>query len=228
MKLFRSPHFERRCKAPDGFLNYMGQSMVFTFRPGDRLYLVPYERKKVRRGDVVVFLLPGEDKRIVPRGVSVRPEGIRTKGDNNWHVDSFPLTPDRILGRVAYAQGKRFWRIVPGGAAGRLFALFVRTVHRAERKLVAWVYPLYRRMVEWGIFQRWLPRWFSVRVISLKREEGDELQLLLGPLVIGRLRPSALRWQIRPPFRLLVAEESLPSGEEERCRRQLENRPTGP
>ena len=195
------------------YFNYVGSSMLFTFKPGDRICVRPYGNRPVWCGDVVVFSAPERDKKVVHRVVSVGPEGIRTRGDNNRHVDSFVLTPDRIIGRVVYAQGKRFWRFVPGGAAGRLFAHFVRMAHRAERKLASWGYPLYRRMVEWGGLQRISLRLFSVRIISLKREEGEEMHLLLGPLVIGRLRPRALRWHIRPPFRILVTEESLPPGD---------------
>jgi hypothetical protein len=52
-----------------------------------------------------------------------------------------------------------------------------------------------------------------MRIISLNRPEGAELQLLVGQRVIGR-RPAGRRyWLIRRPFMSFVDEKSLPSGD---------------
>jgi len=48
-----------------------------------------------------------------------------------------------------------------------------------------------------------------LRIISIKKEDKEERQLLSGRLVIGILLPGRKKWQIRKPFRLLVDEKSL-------------------
>jgi hypothetical protein len=52
-------------------------------------------------------------------------------------------------------------------------------------------------------------------VISLNRDAGTELQLVMGRRVIGRWLPGKSGWNIRRPFRLFVDEESLPENKTE-------------
>ncbi|KPK14349.1 MAG: hypothetical protein AMK69_28945 [Nitrospira bacterium SG8_3] len=59
---------------------YKGPSMNPTLKPGDQLWITPYNGQKVQRGDVVVFISPGDGSRVVHRIVSLDPSGIRTQG----------------------------------------------------------------------------------------------------------------------------------------------------
>jgi len=75
-------------------------------KPGDRLHIVPCDGQPIRRGDVVVFVPPGGDTKIIHRVISVESHGVRTQGDNSSSADEWILSPDRIIGRVIYAQRK--------------------------------------------------------------------------------------------------------------------------
>jgi signal peptidase I len=191
-------------------LFYKGPSMNPVLNSPDILHVRPYGRTTIQCGDVVVFPSPAAGFKVVHRVVSAEGNEIRTKGDNNPHVDSWTLKPEKIIGRVEWIErdGKRIriyggWR---GRAqaealkAARLFGSGVRFVLR----------PLYRRLSRNRVLKQWLAERSLTRVISISRPEGIELQLLLGRRVIGR-RPAGRRtWHIRRPFLFVVDEDSLP------------------
>ncbi len=54
-------------------MNYFGPSMIPSLRPGDELEIVAYDQQQIRKGDVIVFIPPGGDAKIVHRVVSVVP-----------------------------------------------------------------------------------------------------------------------------------------------------------
>jgi signal peptidase I len=207
---YKPPHLKQKTTDPKMFINYMGPSMKFTFQPGDNMHVVPYVKRKVRRGDVIVFLPPGKDLKVVHRVVSIDPDGIRTKGDNNPFVDTWLLSPEHIIGRVAYAQRRRAWRRIYGGTTGRVWKWMVRAVRLIQKGAYPFVRPPYRLMLRARAIRRWLFRWVPTRVISIERDRGVELQFLVGRHVVGRLLPGRKTWQIRPPFRLIVPDDSLP------------------
>jgi signal peptidase I len=70
--------------------------------------------------------------------------------------------------------------------------------------------PFYQVIVRSRLCTRLVPLRRRMRVISLERKEGKELQLLLGRTVVGRLLPNHDRWLIRRPFRLFIDETTLP------------------
>ena len=189
---------------------YKGPSMNPTVKPGDRLWITPYEGQKIQRGDVLVFTPPGADYKVIHRVVSVEPQGIKTRGDNNNQVDPWLLSHDQILGRVFSAErGKRRRRIF-GGAIGQLCGVAIRAIHSIDASVSSRFRPAYDRLAVAGVFRRWLPGWMKTRAISLSHPAGTELQLLMGRRVIGRWLPGKSGWQIRRPFRLFVDEETLP------------------
>jgi hypothetical protein len=75
--------------------------------------------------------------------------------------------------------------------------------------------PAYNELAKVSIFTQLLPAQMRPRVISLNRTAGEELQVLMGRRVIGRLLPGMTRWHIRRPFRLFVDEEALPENKAE-------------
>jgi len=196
-------------------MNYIGPSMNPTLRPGDRLRVIPYDGRDIRRGDVVVFVPPGGDTKIIHRVVYIDSNGIKTRGDNCNQPDGWVLSPDCILGRVVAAQRSNRWRSIFGGPLGRLFAEAVRVIHAVDSCVSFLLRPAYREFARAGIFIRLLPAQMRPRVISLNRVAGKELQLLLGRRVVGRWLPGKTRWHIRRPFRLFVDEETLPENKEE-------------
>ena len=191
-------------------VNYIGPSMNPILKSGDRLRIIPYNGKEVGRGDVIAFLPPGGDPKIIHRVVSVSAKGIRTRGDNSSHVDPWILRPDQILGRVVSAQRGNRRRRIFCGPMGSLFALTVRFIHVVDSCVSFLLRPAYREFARAGIFIRLLPAQMRPRVISLNRDAGTELQLVMGRRVIGRWLEGKSEWNIRRPFRLFVDEESLP------------------
>jgi len=191
-------------------INYIGPSMKPTLRPGDRLQFTRCDGRKIRRGDVVVFIPPGGFCKIAHRVISVNSDGIRTRGDNCNYEDGWLLNQEHILGRVVATQRNNRRRMVFGGPLGRLFALNVRVIHAVDLCLSHLLRAAYSELAGADIFTRLLPAQMRPRVISLKRAAGEELQLLMGRRVIGRWPPGKSGWQIRRPYRLFVDEEALP------------------
>ena len=191
-------------------INYIGPSMNPTLRAGDRLQFTHHDGQKIRQGDVVVFISPGDDAKIIHRVVSVSSKGIRTRGDNCNQVDPWVLSPEHIIGRVVFAQRGNRRRRVFGGAVGQLFGVSTRAIHAIDSGFSSLLHPVYKRLSGSDIFRRWLPGSMRPRVISFNRGAGTELQLVMGRRVIGRCLEGKRGWQIRRPFRLFVEEESLP------------------
>lgn len=179
-------------------------------KAGDGLRIISYDGKEIRPGDVIVFIPPEGDSKIVHRVVSVDSQGIRTRGDNNNQVDSWVLSPEQILGRVVSIQRRERRRRIFGGTVGRTFAGAVRAIHLLDKSLCFLLRPAYDRLIRTGILRPWGKSLIKTRVLSFNRPQGTELQLLWGRWVIGRHRPGGARWHIRRPFRLFVHEATLP------------------
>ncbi len=191
-------------------MNYTGTSMNPVLKPGDRLQVIPCDEQEIRRGDVVVFIPPGGDSKIVHRVTSVNSDGIMTRGDNCNHEDGWVLSPEHILGQVVSLQrGNRRRRIIKG-PLGQFYAAAVRAIHAIDSGVSQMLRPAYHWLVRNDVFRRYLPDQIKPRVISFDRAAGTELQLLMGRRVIGRCLPGKTRWHIRRPFRLFVDEEALP------------------
>ena len=179
-------------------------------KPGDRLQVNPWDGQEIRRGDVVVFIPPGGDSKIVHRVTSVNSDGIKTRGDNCNYEDGWALSPEHILGRVVAAQrGKRRLRVL-SGTLGYSFAVAIRAFKSIDSIVSSLFRPFYQRLARRAALNRWLPSRMRPRVISFKREAGTELQLVMGRRVIGRWSEGKSGWNIRRPFRLFVDEASLP------------------
>jgi hypothetical protein len=189
--------------------------MMPTLRPGDKIQCDVDERQQIRKGDVIVFVPPGGDSKIVHRVTFVNSNGIRTRGDNCNHADGWVLSREHIIGRVVAAQrGRRRFRVY-GGPLGHSLAMAIRAGKNIESLLSSLLRPFYRRLAEGGAFRRWLPSGMRPRVISFNREAGTELQLVMGRRVIGRRLEGKPGWHIRRPYRLFVDEESLPENKAE-------------
>jgi len=191
-------------------MNYIGSSMNPTLRPGVRLDVRAYQGEKIRRGDVIVFISPEDGSKVVHRVISIDSNGIKTQGDNCNSEDDWVLSREDILGRVVAIQRNNRRRRIFGGPLGRLFAVTVRIIRAIDSPVSYVLRPAYNELAKVGILTRLLPAQMRPRVISLNRDAGTELQLLMGRQVIGRLLPGMTRWHISRPYRLFVDEESLP------------------
>jgi hypothetical protein len=192
------------------YINYIGPSMNPLFVDGDGLHIVPYENRAVRPGDVIVFVPPGGETKIVHRVVSCDVQGIKTRGDNAKHADPWVLTPDNILGRVTYIQRRNRRRTIAGGFRGQLLARSFRCLHLSNTVISILLHPVYRGLCRSTSLRRRLHHLVKPRVLSFNRPEGVELQLVAGRRLIGRRRAGRGHWEIRRPFRLCVDEALLP------------------
>lgn len=189
---------------------HVGPSMLPILRDGDRLVVVTYDARKMRRGDVIVFTPPAGNHRITHRIIAMDSRGIRTRGDNNEGIDPWVLTRDEILGRVVCAhRGQRQLRI-SGGPVGAMLSLTLRFLGRIDRRLSSFLRPAYHRLSQTARLWRWVPPRYRVRVLSFNRPAGVELHLVMGKRPVGRKLPNRKEWRIRRPFRLFVDADSLP------------------
>jgi hypothetical protein len=191
-------------------MNYMGPSMNPTLKSGDGIKVIPYGKRKIRIGDVIVFPSPKGYHNVVHRVISVDSQGIRTRGDNNTNIDPWALSHDGIIGHVFWAQRGNRQRSIHGGLRGLLYSLGIRATRIIDSKISSLLHPAYHWLVRTGALRPWLSARIQTRVLYFNRSTGTELLLLMGRRVIGRLLPGRSQWVIRRPFRLLVDEAALP------------------
>jgi signal peptidase I len=186
-----------------------GYSMRPLFRPGDRIHFAPCRVEELRRGDVIIFIPPGQKERVVHRVISTGPAGIRTKGDANSDIDSASLRQDNISGRAVSVE--RGGKVIPiaGGLAGRLLAALIRAFRKSDHLASHVLNPCYRGLARSGLFRALLPAELRPRVITFERNGAREMQLVLGRRIIGRRPAGAGAWTIRRPFRIFVDEKAL-------------------
>jgi signal peptidase len=186
---------------------YIGPSMNPTLQNLDKLFYAPYSDSEAKRGDVVVFDDPDKGIRVIHRVIAKEPQGFLTRGDNNSKVDSHILSQSQILGRVIFGKRKDKQFSVHGGFLGNIQATKVRSFRTLHRSICLILERPYRSLS--GRMR--LP--VEAKVLAFQRPEGKELQLIIGGMMVGRLRPGE-KWQIRPPFRLFLDESSLPKSSE--------------
>jgi signal peptidase I len=192
-----------------------GESMRPLLRPGDRIVFAPCRVEELRRGDVIIFVPPGQKERVVHRVVSTGlPDGIRTKGDANPCRDTGDLRQEDIIGRAVSVE--RGGRAIPvaGGLAGRLLAALIRVFRTSDHLASHVLNPCYRGLARSGLFRALLPPALRPRVITFERDGQREMQLALGRRIIGRRPAGAGSWIIRRPFRIFVDEQALPCAEQ--------------
>lgn len=181
---------------------YQGSSMSSIFQDMDVLYYVP--NKRVRPGDVVVIKIPEYKYKIIHRVLSVGEKGIRTIGDNNPHPDSWLLSPDQILGSIAYGyRGRRRFRVL-GGQVGLAKMYQVRL----KRLIIEIAYPVLSLLYHSFHISSLVIFFLRPRKVAFKRPDGTELHLLARGRVIGRQLPGQ-KWKIKSPFRFFLDESSL-------------------
>jgi hypothetical protein len=187
---------------------YTGPSMNPTLQNLDKLFYAPYRDAKVKRGDVVVFFDHEKNIKIIHRVKNISRQGIVTMGDNNSRVDSAILKPSQILGQVRYGQRRNKWISIHGGFFGEIQAakvgLFLM-VYNALRETIKPPYHLLSGRIKLPI---------RTKILSFQRPEGEELHLLMGRVVVGRLLPGR-KWQIRPPFQLFLNLSALPANSDQ-------------
>lgn len=123
-----------------------GGSMMPFVRSEDKIFISPVSGKKIRIGDILVFLREPNRRVIAHRAVKINANLVLCKGDNVAdYVDGWIPTQD-ILGRVGHVErgGRPIrWGVGPGK---RVIAWLSR-----RNKLVPLVKTL--REVKWGVIR---------------------------------------------------------------------------
>ena len=187
---------------------YVGPSMNPTLREPEMMEIVPYGDTPFRVGDVVFFMPPRGDQRVVHRIVRLTPAGIATLGDNNTLEDAALLRPEDIVGRVVAAWRGQSQREIAGGLRGRVEGHWAHWRRLLENGASVF-HPLYAALARLGWIARLLPPRFRPRVVVFQAQGQGQFRLLLGRHVVGRYDDERLQWRIRRPFRLLVDERAL-------------------
>jgi hypothetical protein len=162
------------------YTNYVGPSMNPLLLGGDGLHIVPYKDRPIRPGDVIVFIPPGGETKIVHRVISVDSGGIKTRGDNATKIDPWVMAPDNILGCVVYVQRKNGRRRIFGGFMGRLVECSFRCMRLFDAVVSFLLHPVYQRLSRSAYIKKRLHTMLKPRVLSFSRPEGMELQLVVG------------------------------------------------
>jgi hypothetical protein len=147
----------------------------------------------------------------VHRIVRVTGARISTRGDNNTQEDAGTLRPGDLVGQVVAAHRGSRRRTIAGGRQGLVALWLIRQGRPRGRPLFQVLQPIYHGLARSGAIRRLLPARLRPRVVAYQAGEERQLRLLWGRRAIGRFDPQAGQWRIRPPFRLLVDQRSLPT-----------------
>ena len=186
---------------------YRGGSMTGTFRPGDRLVIEPVPLADIVAGDVVAFVPPTDQVAQPPwvhRVVSVRPDGLVTRGDNNSHADAVLVTAENLQGRGTRVERKTGLYSVQGGRRGRWRARALRA-RRALRTVIA---NITRRPYRWLRASGLVPRLWRPVVVRLvvTTENGPLVKYVCGQRTVAWWWPEEGRFKCRKPYDLVISE----------------------
>jgi len=190
-------------------LIYTGPSMNPVLRTGDLLHIERCRPSELGSGDVIVFVRPGAPQPVCHRVISVGPEGIITRGDNNRSVDPHLVKFEAVTGRVTHFVRNGVLRKMHGGKIGLLAGSIMWVRRGLLAALARGLREPYRALARSALLRRLLLKGTSLRVLSFCRPAGTELHLMMGTRRIGFLPPGEVRWIIIPPYRLLVDDAIL-------------------
>ena len=144
---------------------YAGPSMNPTLRASDILHIVPYKHRRIRLGDVIVFVPSEGGRPIAHRAVSKDAHGVLTRGDNNTRVDPCVLEPSRIIGQVMFAQSGDKWRRVYGGTVGRVIGNLMNVRNLIDRRLSTVLNPKARGPSRLKMVGTWIMSRMQTRIV---------------------------------------------------------------
>ena len=188
---------------------YLGQSMYPSLQDGDEILWQPCGQYPIRRGDVIVFLPPGEDRIVIHRVITASLKGFRTQGDSNVSPDPWLLSREEIIGRAVRYRRKEKDCTIRGGIRGIWCLALVRHFLRIRTSLVHVMDPVLRSAFYSGVLASWVPQRYKPRVLSISRPEGKEFILVMGERILGRRFAGSEIWNIRRRYWPLIRSEKL-------------------
>jgi hypothetical protein len=184
--------------------------MRFTLVEGDCLWISPVSFDTLQVGDVVAFDFRG--KVVVHRIVGRHAAGFLTQGDGNLDVDSVPLTPEILIGKVLERERAGVRSVVVGGAQGQRRAVVLRVVCHLRRFFLFPLAPCYRELCASRLLSRvWHPQ---IATVHLNYPEGPITKYVHQGRTVACWIPHEQRWTCRKPYDLILSPPS--SGERAR------------
>jgi hypothetical protein len=187
---------------------YRGSSMVPTLREPQLMEVVPYDERPIRRGDVILFSVAGQDLQVVHRVLDTNGGALLTCGDNNRRPDRDPVQRGQVIGQVVGAWEGRRRRAISGGRRGLVQARLVR----GRQRLVALAARPVRLAYVVSVLchlQRLVPPRWRPRLVTLAGDDGARHFLTLGGRIVGRYDSARRQWHVRYPYRFLVDAEAV-------------------
>lgn len=190
---------------------YTGPSMNFALRSFDKLSVRTYGERRIKRGDVVLFVPPLNNDTIAHRVIAVTKGGILTRGDAGKSTDPWRLAPAEIIGKVEYAYRNTKRIRVYGGWHGIVFFMLPIRAGMFFKSTVYYLCkPLYCWLSQRHCLKRILQKKIPLRILSFERQYGKELRAYVGRHLAGKRLPGSAHWDIRMPFGLFIEETRLP------------------
>lgn len=212
---------------------YRGSSMAGTFRPGEILILKPTDIKNIRPGDVVVYECQTQQEaeavkhprngnpptEAVHRVVSILPEGLVTRGDNNPGVDRELVTQDNLVGLVTHVERGRKQSVVFGGLAGLIHTRVLQSKRFLWKLFAHLGGGLYRKLRASGFVAKiWHPKFTKIILLT---EEGLIVKYTFSSRSVASWMPKKERFICQKPFDLVLWENS--AFKEENVNQQAHN-----
>jgi len=145
----------------------------------------------------------------VRRVVAAGRNGIATRGDGNRAADPWLLDRDEPIACVrAVCRGERRLGL-PEGKAGLIRARVAWARLRAARVASRLLRRPYRALGESGRVASLLPAALRPRVVESPGRGAPVRRILLGRWVIAPTRSDSGSWEVRRPFRLVIAPDLL-------------------
>ncbi len=210
------PRYPQKCV----FFGHKGHSMDPILLEGDLLEVLPYKEGQVKIGDIIVFYSPDSDAIIAHRAVSVKPDGICTRGDNNMFDDPWCLHCSAVIGKVISATRYQKRRDVQGGLRGLVLARWHHRWYKLGRRCIYLIYPIYRLIPGLSILsQKILPglgvHLIKPRVIVFRANDNRKIILQSGERIIGEYNAINGQWHINFLFSFFIDRSTLPDLEDE-------------
>ncbi len=184
-------------------LFYRGGSMWPLLRKHDRLAVCHIDYKDIQAGDIIVFQLSAEKGNIVHRVLTLSPQGIITKGDNNPDRDQEAVKPEQIAGKVIRVQRSGRWYSLQNlPQPSKISSTWRAGMMRLVKTGLLAARPL-RPIITWQI-ARWGKLTSYTRSQTQMEYHLHFMGVFLGKYIKGQ-------WHIRPVFQPLINTAQLPS-----------------
>lgn len=177
---------------------YRGPSMRSTFTPGEILHTQP-SIKGIHSGDVVIYRR-GEGF-IVHRVVSVFPEGVQTRGDDNRQEDGFVRFED-VIGVVKGVETSRGMQPAVGGFWGHQLA----RLRWGWRSILNWMRPWLGFPYRWMKTSRMVTHVWHPRISQIQVQIGSSvvIKYMARGKVVATWDPDHSRFTCRQPYDLVI------------------------